>query len=48
VKFLCEQDEMSLQAGFGRWAVVWKPWSSVTPVILYVIIIIERFYAWSN
>jgi len=46
-KCLREPDEMSWRAGFGPRTVVWRPWSTLTPVILYIIII-KRCYACSN
>ena len=33
---------MSSQAGVGSRVVVWRPWSSLTPVILYIIIIKKK------
>jgi len=38
-KFLREPDEMSWRAGLDPQALVWRPWSRLTPVILYIIII---------
>ena len=39
--------EMSWRAGFGPRAVVWRPWSNLTPIILYTVII-KRCYAFFN
>jgi len=39
-------DQISSWAEFGPRAIVWRPWSSLTPVILYILG--KRCYAYSN